>query len=103
LYKLLDDPIPEHHDHTPICCMPKRPVPKQRRNELWRRDCGDSIHGSCAACEQEVSIDHWEAGHKQARARGGNDDLSNLVVLCKVCNRDMGVRHFDEYCKSFRS
>lgn len=97
LYRMIDDPNPANHDHTPLWCMPRKPIPKKRRIHVWERDCGNSLYGQCAACKQPVSHEHWEIGHRKARCRGGSDEVDNLLVLCKTCNRDMGIRHVDEY------
>lgn len=43
--------------------------------------------GYCHACNLAVPRDYYECGHIIDRCRGGSDRMSNLVVMCNVCNR----------------
>src|SRR5437016_5516856 len=58
----------------------------QRWDEIFERD-----NGHCRYCGVDMaqSINHWAAttvDHVVARAAGGNDDPSNLVLACNLCN-----------------
>ena len=35
--------------------------------------------------------------HKHAQSQGGSDDLGNLLVCCKVCNREKGKKDYREF------
>jgi 5-methylcytosine-specific restriction endonuclease McrA len=35
--------------------------------------------------------------HKHAQSKGGSDDLDNLLVCCKVCNREKGKKDYEVY------
>lgn len=68
---------------------------------MWNRWCGPNNIGDCHYCRQTVVFSHyakrktasgkrvptgWEIEHKIARANGGSDRYSNLVVSCWTCN-----------------
>jgi len=67
----------------------RKAIPKSVREDIWRRDCGDSMLGRCFCCGNELHHSVFEAGHIIAHADGGSDDVSNLVVICSLCNRSM--------------
>lgn len=60
----------------------------------WRklRDTVIKRDGCCQMCgtEERLSVDHIVPRHL-----GGDDNLSNLQVLCSSCNSSKGGRFFD--------
>lgn len=49
----------------------------------------------CAACGNEHT--HMEIDHKVALSRGGTNELSNLQLLCRPCNRSKWAKDMDEW------
>ena len=76
-------------------------VPKRIREDLWKGEFGDSITGKCFCCKSPVKNTEFEAGHVISKALGGTNNLSNLRVLCKICNSDMGTCNMYDYIKRF--
>ncbi len=48
-------------------------------------ECGLEQPSNCPLCGGDLI--EAEVDHKQPRSRGGTDDLDNLWVVCKACNR----------------
>jgi 5-methylcytosine-specific restriction endonuclease McrA len=59
---------------------------------VWNTHIGKSLaQGPCWCCGIDVNFQEYEIGHVHSLAEGGTNDVSNLVVLCRVCNRSMGT------------
>jgi 5-methylcytosine-specific restriction endonuclease McrA len=59
--------------------------------------------GLCRYCRLKTP---WEAGtvdHRIPRARGGSDEMENLVFSCEPCNTEKGTMSEDEYVALRRS
>ena len=74
----------------------KKTIPKALRMKLWEIDCGNTLSGSCFACNRTVKVDDFQAGHIISEANGGLVTLSNLKVVCKPCNTSCGT--MDLHC-----
>jgi len=77
----------------------KRPsIPKQLREFIWTRDFDKSAEGKCHCCEKTITLTgSWDAGHIVAHAKGGPTNAENLRPICSPCNKQMGVKHMDEF------
>lgn len=73
-----------------------RPTPKSWhaiRNRVFKRD-----RAQCHVCGSTVPRSFYECGHIVDRMCGGEDRLSNLVTMCRTCNRLKPVHETrDEY------
>lgn len=59
---------------------------------VWNTQIGrDSAHGPCWCCQTDVNFQDYEIGHLRSLAEGGANNVTNLVVLCRSCNRSMGT------------
>ena len=63
-----------------------RHIPVQLRRQIFNRD-----HYKCVNCDSKYAI---SIEHKTPFAQGGNQDPSNLEVLCRNCNLHKGVKEF---------
>src|SRR5688572_7782599 len=50
---------------------------------------------TCRFCGKRAPETELEVDHVVPRAKGGSDDVSNLVTACRDCNRGKGVRSVD--------
>lgn len=58
----------------------------------------NGCNGRCYYCGKDVDpFEHWEPDHLIPRSQGGGDELANLVLSCRRCNRSKGGRTVDEY------
>ena len=48
--------------------------------------------GICAGCENEYPIKDFHIDHEIPKAKGGQDNIENLQLLCKNCNSVKGDR-----------
>lgn len=62
-----------------------RAVYEKTDNRCWY--CGHRLH----------PLGDWQVEHQHPRAKGGNDDTSNLVPACRDCNSLKGNRTVEEY------
>ena len=77
----------------------KKVIPKQKRDESWKRWIGDQ-HGvsKCYCCRVEkIKMNHFECGHVQSEATGGSLQVDNFRPVCKKCNQTMGTKHMRDY------
>jgi hypothetical protein len=73
-------------------------VPDAVRNSLWIGIFGDSMKGQCYCCNGDVHFVHnYEASHVVSVAHGGSDNIHNLRICCKSCNRSMGTKNLEDF------
>ena len=53
---------------------------------IWRRD-----KGQCQNCGSSYAV---EVDHILPKAKGGEDNVSNLRLLCRSCNQRSAIQHF---------
>ena len=87
IYKRYPDMIPRVN-------FKRKPFSKAVRIETIKRDCYE-----CQFCG---SKDRLEVDHIIPVSRGGNDEMSNLITLCKACNIAKGTRILDIRTKIFK-
>lgn len=70
------------------------------RGEVWERD-----KGVCQVCGDDLTEQDrfYECGHIVDRAIGGKDELSNLLVMCILCNRLKPFHYTVEQFEEWRS
>jgi 5-methylcytosine-specific restriction endonuclease McrA len=73
-------------------------LPSAVRFAVWNTHIGKKCGaGPCYCCGGEIAQQEFECGHILAVANGGTNEISNLRVLCRTCNRSMGDQHMDEF------
>jgi hypothetical protein len=80
-------------DSTDTELIKRKAIPKSKRFKLWNEKSGavdEKSLGKCCCCDCEVSFHTFEVSHIQPVSRGGSDEISNLEVCCRTCNRSMG-------------
>ena len=70
-------------------------IPKYNCAENRRYLYGEQ-GGYCNGCEEHFTPRHLEVDHIIPLAKGGNDHISNLQLLCSSCNRVKGVKSQEE-------
>ncbi len=81
----------------------KKSIPKAIRMQLWKNTFGDTLYGHCCACNREIQVDDFQAGHIIAEVNGGTTTLNNLRPICKPCNTSSGIMNLDEFTKIMAS
>ena len=51
----------------------------------------------CIYCNAVITPKNAGLDHKKPLSKGGTDDLSNLQILCKACNRAKGTMSAEQY------
>ncbi len=83
--------IPERDD------LGKLPAPRTHLDHLY------GVQGGyCKGCDEHYRKGNLEVDHIVAKAKGGNDHLKNLQLLCGECNRKKGSRDM-AYLMSLRN
>ena len=77
----------------------RKQIPKQKRDESWKRWIGNEFGESrCYCCRVEkIKMNNFECGHVQSDANGGSVLVENLRPICKKCNQTMGKTHMRDY------
>ena len=90
-----------YHPITPDA-PPKKKKAKcpnwRKRMYLWGLD------PHCHYCGEELPFDKCTLDHKLSRGRGGKNEIRNLVVCCKRCNKlkgEMKYAKFLRYIKKY--
>ena len=52
--------------------------------------------GLCAKCGKPLTLEKTTIDHLIPKYRGGTDELSNLIPMCKHCNKQKGSRIVEE-------
>ena len=73
-------------------------IPQSVRKMVWSKtNPAHAFLGSCYTCGHQLSFENMECGHVVAHALGGSTDVSNLMPVCKTCNKDMGIQNMETY------
>ena len=72
--------------------LPKRTDLKRTDNQILKRRLYKEQHRLCNGCQEELELRNLEIDHVIDRNRGGQDEDTNLQLLCGACNREKGNR-----------
>ena len=76
----------------------RQSIPMAVRRAVWGKwNHHDSNTGSCYVCDADLKFTDMECGHVVAHVLGGKSDIDNLMPICRVCNRDMGIQNLEAY------
>jgi 5-methylcytosine-specific restriction endonuclease McrA len=79
-------------------CTTRHKCWKQWYSKLDHSEKSPSGEALCPCCEETfVDAHNFEAGHIISFRNGGTDEISNLIPICSMCNKSMGVMNFDKY------
>ena len=85
---------------TPI--IKRKAIPKAVKSTLWNiHFTENNAKGECTVCNKEIKITDFDAGHIIAASNGGSDNLDNLMPVCSLCNKSMGVQNMNEFKKLY--
>jgi 5-methylcytosine-specific restriction endonuclease McrA len=56
----------------------------ERRRAVWERD-----KQQCRVCRQPLKLSNCDIHHITPRSKGGNNELENLLLVCKPCHAKM--------------
>lgn len=60
---------------------------------LYNRDMRKVLLNADSVCAECESTENLQLDHKHPVMAGGRNELSNLQILCKKCNRQKGGNH----------
>ena len=72
----------------------KKRIPKKIRNDCWKK-YGDEK--CCWICSDKLDFSNFEAGHIEAKSKGGSDTIDNLRPICSQCNKSQGSENMKDY------
>ena len=82
---------PEIQPSTSRPSKGRKKLNKALRMTVWNTAFGkDNATGKCFCCNIDVTQQDFEAGHMRSVANGGIDHITNLKVVCRLCNGSMG-------------
>lgn len=77
----------------------RKTIDKNIRNNVWRRYWGGNMDGKCWVCERPIEVGMFECGHIVSKSKGGNDNILNLIPICRGCNSGMKEENLLDYKK----
>ena len=82
--------------------MTRKAIPKSVKIIVWEKNTNsDSTKGKCYVCKREIKIQDFEVGHNKAVAKGGGNNVKNLRLLCRTCNRSMGTQSIEVFKRTY--
>jgi 5-methylcytosine-specific restriction endonuclease McrA len=66
-------------------------------NRKWKKFLIDVWGQECHYCKRETEYNHLGLDHKIPVSKGGEDDISNLVLCCNACNTEKSDMSYEEY------
>lgn len=73
-------------------------IPSSLRNKLWNQEIGSGkMDGKCYVCGLDVMFTNFHAGHLISVKNGGTDNITNLKVLCPLCNMSMSSKNLEDF------
>ena len=73
----------------------RKHFPKTLRNRLWSNIFNNNMNGYCYVCNCDLNINNFHAGHIISVKNGGSDNITNLKVVCSLCNLSMGTQNLE--------
>lgn len=64
---------------------------KQKKQTI-KRIILEKTGGVCAKCGRPLPLEKTTIDHLIPKYRSGTDDMSNLIPMCKRCNKQKGSR-----------
>ncbi len=83
--------------------MEKRKTPSAMYSLEVRIQVWEDYGRICHYCDRPLPRPGTKRGyathfdHKHAQSKGGSDELANLLVCCKICNREKGNKDYETY------
>lgn len=75
-----------------------KPSDKVRPISARRKGIFEKSGGHCHYCDCTLSLhEEWHIEHMTPRARGGLDDMDNLVAACRSCNYSKKTKTAEEF------
>lgn len=90
---LLDSRLPDPPYRVP------RTGPSRKRKALGidREAIWEKTRGRCCYCGSKLTRSNMTIDHFHPVAKGGSDDLNNLVPACRYCNSSKGTKSVEEF------
>ena len=77
-------------------------ITKEIRIKVWEKFYPNVLRGYCLGCNKEISFINFEVSHIESLDKGGDTLLSNLIPLCRECNRDCGTQNALDFINKSR-
>lgn len=73
----------------PMEQIQQKPVKIKRKHfsDAERKEIYNRADGYCQLCGRKITISNFTVDHIVPLGRGGNNDMSNVQAVCKVCNQ----------------
>jgi 5-methylcytosine-specific restriction endonuclease McrA len=109
LCKLCEQPIVGQHHNSVYCSLDCRADGQRRdRNASGRRNARLRYSAArfqvferdgfrCVYCGTGAAESRLELDHVTPKARGGTDEIANLVTACRSCNVGKGKKRIDKF------
>lgn len=91
---VLQRAIEKYYNHFLMTISRKMPIVRSNLLQQQKHEC--------YYCHRYLSHTNVTLDHKQPIARGGTNEIENLVAACLPCNNDKGVMTEEEF-KSFQT
>lgn len=80
----------------------RKAIPKILKNQVWDKHCGrDKGLGQCYCCKKEIDSKNFDCGHIISVKNGGMTTIDNLVPLCSICNKSIGIENVETFIMTY--
>ncbi len=91
-----------YRGHIKVIPRKRQALPKAIRDLLWKGHFTNNPTGLCKCCgTNTIEYTTFHAGHVVSKAKGGSDELSNLLPTCSPCNLGMGAMNMVDFQAKF--
>lgn len=79
-------------------CKPRTRIPPAVRHGVWVRTCGRLYERLCPCCNlNTINVFNFHCAHIDARSKGGDNNVKNLLAICAECNLSMGTTNLKTF------
>lgn len=78
-------------------------ISQSLRQQVWMKYCNNQLEMKCICCNTNIiNAFNFECGHIHAKALGGENSINNLVPICSLCNKSMGIQNLNKFMKKIK-
>lgn len=80
----------------------QKTLPRSQILKCWENAYGNCSRAKCYVCDiHQITLFNCHLGHIQAKARGGETTIENIIPICASCNHEMRTMNLEDYKQKY--